>query len=100
MSAANQPSLVQRAPDLLWRLGDDCVLVQRVFAGDAGPPPHRDDPTNASAQLVGAAAIVWIAADAPRSAPAIAAEVGIDIDEVNASIRSLVEHRWLCATSP
>ena len=100
MSAANQPSLVHRAPDLLWRLGDHCVLLQRVSTGAPGSPTPSDDLTIESAQLVGAAAVVWIAAEAPSGAIDIATEVGIDIDEVNATIRSLIEHRWLCDTSP
>ena len=44
-----------RAPGVVWRLGPDRVLVRRIGA-------HGDD---AAADLLGEAALVWIALDEP-----------------------------------
>ena len=46
-----------RSPDVVWRLGPDRVLVRRV--GGRGE--------DAAAELLGAAALVWIAVDEPAT---------------------------------
>lgn len=47
--------IYSRAPDVVWRLGPDRVFVRRI--GD-----RRED---AAAELMGEAAMVWIALDEP-----------------------------------
>jgi hypothetical protein len=47
--------IYSRAPDVAWRLGPDRVLVRRI--GEVGD--------EAAAELLGAAALVWVALDEP-----------------------------------
>ena len=53
-----------RAPDVVWRLGPDRVLVRRV-GGKA------DD----AAEFTGEAAFIWIAMDEPGSIPELEARL-------------------------
>lgn len=54
-----------RAPGVVWRLAGDRVLVRRAGSGAV----------DAAADLLGAAAMVWVALDEPRRADEVAAEV-------------------------
>ncbi len=56
-----------RAPGVVWRLAGDRVLVRRAFAAGA----EVDD----AADLLGAAAMAWVALDEARRADEVAAEV-------------------------
>jgi Coenzyme PQQ synthesis protein D (PqqD) len=57
---------VRRRDDVLWRLGRDQVVVRRVGADGL--------------DLSGAAAMVWVALDEPRSIAELAGEVGSLLD--------------------
>ena len=52
-----------RAPDVVWRLGPDRVLVRRV-----GPDRRMQD-------LLGEAAFVWVALDEPGTRSEVAARL-------------------------
>jgi hypothetical protein len=56
---------IARAPGLVWRLATDRVLVRRVGARGEG----------AALDLLGSAALVWVALDAPRDLDDLAAEL-------------------------
>ena len=74
-----------RSPDLVWRLAHDRVLVRRVGDHDAA----------AATDLLGAAALVWVAAEYPLTATEIAIDTALDADAVAASISLLVAGRWM-----
>jgi hypothetical protein len=74
-----------RADDLVWRLARDRVLVRRV--GD-----HGD---TAASDLIGAAAVVWVAAEEPLTLEELATETELDSATLTDSIALLVEGRWL-----
>lgn len=87
--------IYSRAPDVVWRLGPDRVLVRRI--GD-----HGDD---AAAELMGAAALVWVALDEPGTVRAVtarlsAAEVGSETEVGEAergAVDELIDCRWVRA---
>ena len=79
------PTRYVRAADLVWRLARDRVLVRRV--GD-----HSD---SAAIDLLGAAAVVWVAAEDPLTADELAAETELGADTIAESIELLVDGRWL-----
>lgn len=60
-------SRLARRSDVLWRLGADRVLVRRVGADGL--------------DLVGAAALVWVALDEPAELEALSAELRALSDE-------------------
>ncbi len=60
------------------------VLVRRV----AETEPR-------SADLLGAAGIVWIACDEPATADALAAELELPLDQVTAAVDVLLEAGWV-----
>ena len=82
----------RRASDLVWRLGPDRVLVHRV--GDVSDAMQR------SAELVGGAALVWIACELPLTRTDIERETGATADVVRDAIELLVEAAWLEHGSP
>lgn len=59
------------------------MLVRRVGADDA-------------AELVGLAAIVWVAADEPCTVAGLAAEVGAEESTVAEAVSMLTAAGWLC----
>jgi hypothetical protein len=79
--------IYSRAPDVVWRLGPDRVLVRRI--GDRGE--------GSAADLSGDAALAWIALDTPgtyseisqRLADAAAASADLGV------IESLLSVGWL-----
>jgi hypothetical protein len=83
---SGQPSTrFVRADDLVWRLARDRVLVRRV--GD-----HGD---SAAIDLLGAAAVVWVASEVPLSPEELAADTELDIETVTDTIDLLITGRWL-----
>jgi hypothetical protein len=83
------PTRYTRADDLVWRLARDRVLVRRV--GDYGD--------TAAVDLLGAAAVVWVAAEEPLTPAELAAETELDVETVADSVALLVEGRWLAEVS-
>ena len=79
------PTRYVRADDLVWRLARDRVLVRRV--GD-----HGD---TAAIDLLGAAAVVWVAAEQPLTPDELAVETELTTDTVAESIALLTAGRWL-----
>ena len=81
----------EREPNVVWRLGPDRVLVRRV-GGDG-------------LDLVGAAALVWIALDAPRTRADLIAELSsvsaaaAEPSELDAAVSELLQHQ-LVRVSP
>ena len=60
---------LRRRPDVVWRLGPDRVLVRRI--GEDG------------LDLMGAAALVWIALDRPQPIETLEAELRASAGEVD-----------------
>ena len=88
--ASTDPSdpVYARAPNVVWRLGPDRVLVRRV-GGDG-------------LDLLGPAALVWIALESPLTHSELASEVGeFSTDSVSlyAALRELVD-RCIVQESP
>lgn len=69
---------VVRAQDLLWRVAPDCILVRRL-----------DDPGDAILELVGGAALVWLALDEPRTVAELAAGFDVEADNVRQALDAL-----------
>ena len=83
--SGQSPTRYVRADDLVWRLARDRVLVRRVGV-------HGD---TAAIDLLGAAAVVWVAAEEPLTPDALAAETELSGDAIAESIELLVDGRWL-----
>jgi hypothetical protein len=83
------PTRYTRADDLVWRLARDRVLLRRV--GDHGE--------TAAVDLLGAAAVVWVAAEEPLSPDELAVDTELDVETVTDTIDLLVTGRWLVPTS-
>lgn len=69
----------------------DRVLLQRIGTSQADATSGRVDPV---ADLLGAAALVWVAIDSPRSIAAIADETTLDLEVIRSSIALLVADQW------
>jgi len=67
---------------VVWRLTGDRVLVRHVGRGLA-------------ADLVGAAALVWIAAEHAATADELAVELGLDRSTVVEAVEMLDEAGWV-----
>lgn len=73
----------EREPNVVWRLGPDRVLVRRV-GGDG-------------LDLVGSAAMVWVALDGPRTRADLVDEISsvsaaaAEPEALNAALRELLE---------
>jgi ribosomal protein S12 methylthiotransferase accessory factor YcaO len=95
--------IYSRAPDVVWRLGPDRVLVRRISASG-------DD---AAADLLGDAALIWIALDEPATAEVLTAyflEGGMDSGglwgghpafnaSLAAAVTEMLQGRWVRAGS-
>jgi hypothetical protein len=78
-----------RAPDVVWRLGPDRVLVRRV--GGQGE--------DAAAELMGAAALVWVVLDEPATVKGVMDRLPSEGLDVGASdLELLVDRRWLVSS--
>lgn len=78
-----------RAPDVVWRLGPDRVLVRRIGAFEGGA---RD--------LQGSAALVWISLDDPANPAAVReriqrAGVAIELSDALDALRLMVDERLI-----
>lgn len=73
-----------RQTDIVWRAARDRVLVRRL-GGDA-------------ADLVGLAALVWVAADEPSTVVGLAVELGADESAVAEAVSMLTVAGWLRET--
>lgn len=73
-----------RAGGVVHRIGVGKVLVRRV----AEIEPR-------SAELVGAAGIVWIASDQPSTSESLADELELPLEQVNAAIDILLDSGWI-----
>lgn len=71
----------------MWRAARDRVLVRRVGTGDA-------------AELVGLAAPVWIAAEAPSTVAELARELDVDAVSVGEAVSLLLSAEWLREAVP
>ncbi len=70
----------ERATRIVWRQGADRVLVARLDGDDA--------------ELVGVAALLWVALDEPRTVDALAhdlAEFGVDREAVTTTLQEMLE---------
>lgn len=74
-----------QAPDLVWRVTSDRVLLRRV--GD-----HTE---HAAADVVGAGALVWLAADQPATIDELADELDLTVEMVVDAVDQLVAARWM-----
>ena len=88
MSGQSQTRYV-RADDLVWRLARDRVLVRRV--GDHGDA--------AAVDLLGAAAVVWVAAEAPSTLEELAVDTELEVSTVTDTIDLLVTGGCLVSAS-
>lgn len=77
--------VVVRATDVLWRVTGDRVLVRRVA------PAGESD----ASDLLGAAALVWAAADRPMTVADVVVETGLDNDAVQDAITELLDTGWI-----
>ena len=82
-----------RAPDVLWRLAADRVVVRRV----------RDASPDAPAEIAGSAAVLWLALAVPRSAAELRAELEAagwtdPAAEVDTAMCLLLGHRLIAVT--
>ena len=84
-----------RSPGVVWRLGPDRVLVRRV--GGQGE--------DAAAELMDAAALVWVALDQPATVQRVAARIeevepaGVasvnDPTRLRTGLGALLEGQWI-----
>ena len=84
-----------RVIDVVWRLVPDRVLLRRVGDG----PPQGDRGLDDAADLMGVAALVWVALDEPASATQIAERLDAEglarpLAEIAEVARQLVEAGW------
>jgi hypothetical protein len=70
----------------VWRAVRDRVLVRRVGADDA-------------AELMGLAALVWVAADVPSTMNDLVRELGSDAGSVSEAVSLLLSSEWLVEAS-
>lgn len=85
-----------RLTQVVWRLAPDRVLVRRVW-----PEIGREE----AADLLGSAAMVWIALDQPGTAQDIIdrlAEVDqvVELGDLETTLRQLIEHGWIVRGRP
>lgn len=73
---------VRRARDVVWRVAGGRVLV-------------RDVGTGLAADLVGPAAVVWVAVDHGADAVALVTDLGLDLGVISGAITSLAESGWI-----
>ncbi len=81
-----------RVTDVVWRSAPDRVLIQRI----AGPPEV------AASDLIGDVALVWIALDTPAARDELVArldDAGIVVDDLDADLDHLLEHRLIAPTT-
>jgi hypothetical protein len=78
-----------RADDLVWRLARDRVLVRHV--GDHGE--------TAAVDLLGAAAVVWVAAEVPLTPDELSVDTELATETLNEAIDLLVTGGWLVRAS-
>jgi hypothetical protein len=80
--------IYSRAPDVVWRLGPDRVLVRRVDVPDGDP---RD--------LQGVAALAWISLDEPGTLTQVAERIaGAGLDgQPEEGIRLLLDEQLIVA---
>jgi hypothetical protein len=69
----------------VWRLARDRVLLRRV----------GDHSGSAAIDLLGAAAVVWVAAEEPLTPDELVTESELSTDAVAESIELLVTGHWL-----
>jgi hypothetical protein len=81
----------RRAPDVVWRLGPDRVLVRRVRAAGNG----------AASELFGSAALLWVALDEPASTRDVRdrMELVTTGDDWDAVIDVLIREGWVLSSS-
>lgn len=81
-----------RQVEVVWRLAPDRVLVRRPW-----PEPDQDE----AADLLGVAALIWVALDEPGTADDVIDRIGEALDEtppaddVAATLTSLLESGWV-----
>jgi hypothetical protein len=78
--------IYSRAPDVVWRLGPDRVLVRRVRVPERQPR-----------ELQGAAALVWLTLDEPATQCQVVERLGAAGVEVEpeGGVRLLLEERLI-----
>lgn len=70
----------------MWRATRDRVLVRRVGSGDG-------------AELVGLAALAWVAADAPATTLDLARNLAVEESAVDEAVVMLLSSGWLTQVS-
>jgi hypothetical protein len=80
----NHAQYFQRSARIVWRLAPDRVLVRRVDHLE----PFAED-------LLGAAALVWVATDEPRCVQQLADETDLSEETVRQALELLVNHCWI-----
>ena len=70
----------------MWRAAGDRVLVRRV-------------PTSDAAELIGATALVWVAAEVASSFDDLAADLGLDTSTIGDAVELLLAAGWLTGVS-
>ena len=88
-----------RAAEVVWRVAPDRVLVRRVDDGEPRSADDGDNDVDDAADLMGAAALVWVALEEPATAAQIVERLGhADLARPTAEIadvaRQLVEAGW------
>ena len=76
-----------RSTDIVWRATRDRVLVRRVQGADG-------------AELVGLAALVWVAADTPSTVAGLASELDADETSIAEAVSMLTSAGWLNEATP
>ena len=80
----------RRAPDLVWRLTTDRVLVRRV----------GDRTEHAAGELLGGAALVWVAAEEWCTIDEIASDTELPVDVAQEAADLLLAANWIEAGDP
>ena len=90
-----------RAANVVWRIAPDRVLVRHVVDGQQGGGSGVDR----AADLMGAAALVWVALDEPATAVQVVErlrreDLARPVAEIADVARQLVDAGWAARASP
>jgi hypothetical protein len=103
--AVSDAPVFVRAANVVWRIAPDRVLVRHVVDGQHGGDSGVDSGVDSAADLMGAAALVWVALDEPATAVQIVERLGREdfarpVAEIADVAGQLVDAGWAARASP